>query len=85
MFSSSEGPKIYFKKQVYRLHDKLDIRLKDYGGDSIFEIVDYGIKIQYSESKYMNWDSWSGRKDLDLFYRIEQSYKDAEFYKRYTK
>lgn len=27
----------------------------------------------------MNWDQWSTEVDVDLFYRIEQTYKDIYF------
>ena len=46
---------------------------------------EYNICIQYRTSQYVGFDVWSDEKDVDLFYQIEQSYKDNEYYKKFTK
>lgn len=50
-----------------------------------FRIEEYNICIQYRTSQYVGFDVWSDEKDVDLFYQIEQSYKDNEYYKKFTK
>lgn len=50
-----------------------------------FRIEEYNICIKYRTSPYVGFDVWSDEKDVDLFYQIEQSYKDNEYYKKFTK
>lgn len=50
-----------------------------------FFIDEYNIDIKYRTSKLINFDVWSTELDVDLFYQIEQSYKDDEYYKKFTK
>ena len=45
----------------------------------------YIICNKYRTSPYVGFDVWSDEKDVDLFYQIEQSYKDNEYYKKFTK
>ena len=49
-----------------------------------FVIKDYNIEINYTESPYIGFDIWSDEIDVDLFYMIEQSYKNDDFYEMYT-
>ena len=50
-----------------------------------FHIEEYDIRIRYRTSSYIGFDVWSEEEDVDLFYQIEQSYKNDEYYKKYTK
>ena len=50
-----------------------------------FRIEEYNICIKYRTSPYIGFDVWSDQEDVDLFYQIEQSYKNDEYYKKFTK
>ena len=73
-----------YKGKSYPLHKELTIELKRSKKWREFSIVEYNIKIWYRTSKFIGFDAWSDEIDVDLFYRIEHSYKDDEFYKRFT-
>jgi len=50
-----------------------------------FHVEEYNICIKYRTSPYIGFDVWSTEEDVDLFYQIEQSYKNDEYYKKFTK
>ena len=85
LYPSPDGPMIFFEGKNYRLHKDLDIQVHKDGKKRRFEIQDYGISINYPEADDIRFDIWSDEIDLDLFYKIEQQYKDDDFYKRYTR
>lgn len=39
---------------------------------------------KYRTSPYIGFDVWSDEEDVDLFYQIEQSYQNDDYYKRFT-
>lgn len=39
---------------------------------------------KYRTSPYIEFDVWSDEEDVDLFYQIEQSYQNDDYYKRFT-
>lgn len=85
IFASSEGPKLYFKDRQYDLKKNLHITLKKNENSRDFRIEEYNISINYRASTYIGFDVWSDEKDVDLFYQIVHSYKDDEYYKKFTK
>ena len=85
IFASEEGPKLYFKDNVYQLRKDLHISLKEMDTVREFRIEEYNICIKYRTSPYIGFDVWSDQEDVDLFYQIEQSYKNDEYYKKFTK
>ena len=85
IFASEEGPKLYFKDNVYQLRKNLHISLKEMDTVREFRIEEYNICIKYRTSPYIGFDVWSDEEDVDLFYQIEHSYKNDEYYKKFTK
>ena len=85
IFASEEGPKLYFKDNVYQLRKDLHISLKEMDTVREFRIEEYNICIKYRTSPYIGFDVWSDQEDVDLFYQIEQSYKNDEYYKKIYK
>ena len=63
----------------------MHISLKKMGKQREFCIEEYHICIKYRTSPYIGFDVWSDEEDVDLFYQIEQSYKNDEYYKKFTK
>ena len=84
IFPTSDGPLIYYNNQLYAVNKNLNIEWIDLGNRGIFKIYDYGISIRYKYSKYLGFDSWSNKEDIDLFYRISNEYKKDAFYEMYT-
>lgn len=84
IYPSKNGPMIYFKGKEYGINKDLSISLFKQGKSRKFKISDYDIEIDYMESPYIGFDSWSDEIDVDLFFMIEQRYKDESFYERYT-
>lgn len=85
IFASDKGPKLYFKGNKYQLRKDLHISLKKRDTTREFSIEEYSIFIKYCVSPYIGFDVWSEEGDVDLFYQIEQSYKNDEYYKKFTK
>lgn len=85
IFASDKGPKLYFNGDEYQLRKDLHIILKKMDTGREFCIEEYNICIKYSTSPYIGFDVWSDEKDVDLFYQIKQSYKNDEYYKKFTK
>lgn len=85
IFASDKGPKLYFKGNEYQLRKDLHISLKKRDAVREFSIEEYNIFIKYCASPYIGFDAWSNEDDVDLFYQIEQSYKNDEYYKKFTK
>lgn len=76
---------MYYENQEYPLKKDLHINLIKNGSLREFSIEEYNIHIRYHTSKYIGFDVWSGEEDVDLFYQIQQSYKNDEYYKKFTK
>ena len=85
IYPSNEGPMIYYCGRKYQLKKELHIKLNKMEDWREFYIEEYNINIKYRTSKYIGFDVWSKEEDVDLFYQIEQSYKDDEYYKKFTK
>lgn len=84
LYPTKKGPVMYYEGKEYPLRKDLHISLIKMGKLREFCIEEYNICINYHTSPYIGFDVWSEEKDVDLFYRIEQFYKDDEFYQRYT-
>jgi hypothetical protein len=84
LYPTSNGPRIYYKRKQYPITPELTISIQKNGVLRIFQIQEYGIRINYRQSKYLGLDVWSTEMDVDIFYFLEQSYKTPEFYERYT-
>ncbi len=82
--SSFREHTLYFEGNEYKLRKDLHINLKKMGKHREFCIEEYNICIGYRTSPYIGFDVWSEEMDVDLFYQIEQSYKNDEYYKRFT-
>ena len=76
---------MYYEGKEYPLKRDLHICLTKTEKLREFRIEEYNICIQYRTSPYAGFDVWSDEKDVDLFYQIEQSYKNNEYYKKFTK
>ena len=76
---------IYYCGREYQLKRDLHISLIKMKDCRIFNIEEYNINIKYHTSPYIGFDVWSNEEDVDLFYQIEQSYKNDEYYKKFTK
>ena len=85
IFPSETGPIMYFREKMYPLKKDLHISVKKMGDWREFRIEEYDIYIKYRTSKYIGFDVWSNEEDVDLFYQIEQSYKNEEYYKDFIK
>jgi len=85
LYPTENGPTMYYKGKEYPLKKDLHISLKKMGKQREFRIEEYNICIQYRTSPYIGFDVWSEEKDVDLFYQIEQSYKNDEYLKSFTK
>jgi hypothetical protein len=84
IYPTASGPKIYYCGKEHTLTPELDITLQKDGEKREFAIRDFGIEIEYHESPYIGFDVWSAEIDVDLFFMIEQRYKEPSFYERYT-
>ena len=85
LYPTDNGPIMYYEGKEYPLKKDLHIYLTKTEKSREFRIEEYNICIQYRTSQYVGFDVWSDEKDVDLFYQIEQSYKDNEYYKKFTK
>ena len=85
LYPTENGPIMYYGDKEYQLRKDLHIKLKKMGDWREFHIEEYDIRIKYHSSPYIGFDVWSEEEDVDLFYQIEQSYKNDEYYKKYTK
>lgn len=84
LYPTKKGPVMYYEGKEYPLRKDLHISLTKEEKLREFRIEEYNICINYHTSPYIGFDVWSEEKDVDLLYRIEQFYKDDEFYQRYT-
>lgn len=85
LYPTSNGPIMYYDGKEYPLKKDLHINLTKIEKSREFCIEEYNIYIRYHTSTYIGFDIWSDEKDVDLFYQIEQSYKNDEYYKKFTK
>lgn len=79
------GPQLYYKGNKYQLRKDLHISLRIMDTEREFRIEEYDICIKYCTSPYIGFDIWSDEEDVDLFYQIKHSYKNDEYYKKFTK
>ena len=84
LYATAAGPFIYYKGKAYPIKRELTIDLVKNGKNRIFTIAEYGIEIHYTESRYINFDSYSPEENIDLFYRILIKYRTEKFYTWYT-
>lgn len=84
LYPTRKGPIMYYEGKEYPLEKTLHISLKKMDKLREFCIEEYGICIKYHTSPYIGFDVWSEEEDVDLFYQIEQSYKDDAYYKKFT-
>lgn len=84
LYPTRTGPMMYYRGKEYSLRKDLHISLIKAGQSREFNIKEYNISIKYGASRHIDFDVWSNEKDVDLFYQIEQSYKNDEYYKRFT-
>ena len=85
LYPTENGPMMYYNGKEYLLKKDLHICLEKKEESREFYIEEYNIQIKYHTSPYIGFDAWSEEKDIDLFYQIEQSYKNEEYYKKFTK
>lgn len=85
IYPTKNGPIMYYDGKEYPLNKDLHIKVIKQGKQRQFLIDEYGIDIKYRTSAIIGFDEWSTEMDVDLFYQIEQSYKDDEYYKKFTK
>ncbi|MBR4084282.1 MAG: hypothetical protein IKK33_08390 [Lachnospiraceae bacterium] len=85
IYSTKEGPMIYYKNKQYSINPDLHTYVKRMGEWREFDIREYGIHIRYKTSPYIGFDVWSEEEDVDLFCYLESKYKKEEFYQRFTK
>lgn len=85
VYSTKEGPMIYYQNKQYPINPNLHIRVVRMGDWREFDIQEYGIHIRYKTSPYIGFDVWSEEEDVDLFCYLENKYKKEEFYQRFTK
>lgn len=83
IFPTVNGPTIFFDNKTYIISKDLDIEYTDLCSKGIFKINDYNIMIEYNYSPYLDIDSWSSKKDIDIFFKIFTEYKSDEFYQKY--
>jgi hypothetical protein len=84
IYPTSDGPKAYYEGVEHAITPELNISLQKDGKNRRFAIQDFAIEIDYKTSPYIGLDVWSAEIDVDLFFMIEQRYKDPSFYERYT-
>lgn len=85
LYPTENGPIMYYEGKEYPLKKDLHICLTKTEKSREFRIEEYNICIKYRTSPYIGFDVWSDEEDVDLFYQIEQSYKNDEYYKKFTK
>ena len=84
LYPTSNGPVAFYDGKEYFINKNLTITLQKEGKNRKFKIKEYDISIDYIESPYIGFDSWSDEIDVDLFYMIEQNYLEPSFYEKYT-
>ena len=84
-YPTKSGSIMYYEEKEYLLNKDLHISLVKTKDLREFIIQGYNIRIKYHSSPYIGVNVWSNEEDVDLFYQIEQSYKDEEYYKKFTK
>lgn len=84
IYPTKLGPQIYYKGKEYHINKDLSISLQKNDDKRKFYINNYNIEINYIQSPYIGFDALSDEIDVDLFYMIEQRYRDDEFYDQYT-
>ena len=84
IYPSKNGPIMFYQGKNYELKRNLSISLLKQGKKRTFQIIDYNIEINYTESPYIGLDVWSDEIDVDLFFRISECYKEQDFHDRYT-
>ncbi len=84
LYPTENGPRIFFENKEYVINKNLSMKIVQKNKDRKFLLKDYNIEIDYKESKYLDFDVWSMEMDVDLFYKLEQSYLDNKFYEDYT-
>lgn len=85
LYPTENGPIMYYDGKEYPLKKDLHICVTRTEESREFYIEEYNINIRYCTSPYIGFDVWSDEEDIDLFYQIEQSYKNDEYYKKFTK
>lgn len=85
LYPTENGPVMYYREKEYPLNKNLHISLTKAENFREFCIEEYNIRIKYRTSPYIGFDVWSDEEHVDLFYQIEQFYKDDEYYKKFTK
>lgn len=85
LYPTKNGPLMYYEGKEYPLNKDLHISLVKKEKTREFCIEEYNICIRYHTSPYIGFDVWSDEEDVDLFYQIERSYKNDEYYKKFTK
>ena len=85
LYPTPNGPMMYYDGREFPLKKDLHISLTVDNRDRKFLIKEYDICIKYKESPYIAVDFWSTEEEVDLFYQIEQHYKDDEYYAHFTK
>lgn len=84
LYPTENGPIMYYGGKEYPLKKDLHIALTKTEKSRKFCIEEYNICIKYTTSPYIGFDVWSDEEDVDLFYQIEQSYKNDEYYEKFT-
>ena len=84
LFPTSEGPMIYYDKKCYPITRELNIQLTEGENCGEFIIPEYQIDIKYRYSRYLGFDDWSRKEDIDIFYILFSKYKNDSFYVQYT-
>ena len=86
LYTSENGPVFYFKGREYGIYPDLNIEYIRIEKKRKFKIIDYNIEIEYDELCRLGWDIFMllDEDDVDLFFMIEQRYKNQEFYDQYT-
>lgn len=84
IYVTKNGPMMYFEEKEYPLTPELTINVDKVGKERHFSIKEYGIEIDYPESKFIDMDVWSTEEDVDLFVKIANNYKDKSFYELFT-
>lgn len=82
---TSNGLIMYYEGKEYPLKKDLHIAFIKRENLREFQIEEYNICVQYCASPYIGFDAWSDEIDVDLFYQIQQSYKNDDYYRKFTK
>ena len=85
LFPTIEGPVFYHNNNLYPIRRDLNIELVEGDNSGEFRIPEYEIDIKYDYSKFLGFDVWSNKEDVDIFFIIYSKYKTDSFYRQYTK